>query len=198
MRYIAIEREYGSGGTEIARELAKVCNIPCYGQEILERASVKMNMPVESIQRYEEKATNSLMYSLYMLSQVQSGNGEILSTEGKVFYEEQNAIRELAHQGSAIFLGHCASETLKECGEVIRVYIHADTETKKERIKSEYGISESHISEIERKNNRRRANYFTTNTQKRWDDYHIYDIVLDSSKLGIDGSVNVLKGLILR
>ena len=37
--YITIEREYGSGGTKIARRLAEECGIPCYGQEILEAVS---------------------------------------------------------------------------------------------------------------------------------------------------------------
>ena len=35
-KYITIEREYGSGGTEIARRVAEECGIPCYGKEILE------------------------------------------------------------------------------------------------------------------------------------------------------------------
>ena len=44
MKYLTIEREYGSGGTKIARELAKICEVPCYGEEILEAASRKMHL----------------------------------------------------------------------------------------------------------------------------------------------------------
>lgn len=40
--YITIEREYGSGGTKIARRLAEECGIACYGAEILEAVSRKM------------------------------------------------------------------------------------------------------------------------------------------------------------
>ena len=85
MRYITIEREYGSGGTKIARALAARCEIPCYGQEILEKASEKLGVPPEEIRNYEEKATNSLLYSMYMVSQVQRGNWDMVSKEGKVF-----------------------------------------------------------------------------------------------------------------
>ena len=35
-RYITIEREYGSGGTQIGKKLGEICNVPCYGREILE------------------------------------------------------------------------------------------------------------------------------------------------------------------
>lgn len=37
--YITIEREYGSGGTKIARKLASITGVPCYGHEILEAVS---------------------------------------------------------------------------------------------------------------------------------------------------------------
>ena len=136
-----------------------------------------------------------MLYSLYMLCQTSSLSGEMLSSEGKVFVEEQNAIKEFANQGSAIFMGHCASEALKEYDNVIRVYVHADDKTKKERIMADYGIAEANVSIAEKKNNRRRSGYYTANTQKKWSDFRNYDIVLDSSKLGIEGCVNVLAGL---
>lgn len=195
MKYITIEREYGSGGTLIGKNLAERCQIPCYGQEILERASERLQISVDEIRKYEEKVTNSMLYSLYMLCQTSSLSGEMLSSEGKVFVEEQNAIKEFANQGSAIFMGHCASEALKEYDNVIRVYVHADDKTKKERIMADYGIAEANVSIAEKKNNRRRSGYYTANTQKKWSDFCNYDIVLDSSKLGIEGCVNVLAGL---
>ncbi len=46
-KYITIEREYGSGGTKIARRLAEECGLACYGQEILEAVSKTLNIPVE-------------------------------------------------------------------------------------------------------------------------------------------------------
>lgn len=42
IRYITIEREFGSGGTKIARCLSESTGIPCYGKEILENASKKL------------------------------------------------------------------------------------------------------------------------------------------------------------
>ena len=195
MKYITIEREYGSGGTTIGKKLAEKCKIPCYGQEILERASERLQISVDEIRNYEEKATNSVLYSFYMLSQASSLSNEMISREGKVYVEEQNAIQEFADRGSAIFLGHCASEALKERDNVIHVYIHADAETKKQRIMEDYGVPEVNVSVVERKNNKRRGSYYAANTQKKWNDYRNYDIVLDSSRLGIDGCVNILAGL---
>ena len=39
INYITIEREYGSGGTEIARRVAEEIGIPCYGREILDEVA---------------------------------------------------------------------------------------------------------------------------------------------------------------
>lgn len=77
-RYITIEREYGSGGSTIGKELSKVCNVPCYGREILETVAQKRGISVERIDQYEEKATGSLMYSLFLMNRVQAGDANML------------------------------------------------------------------------------------------------------------------------
>ena len=59
IRYVTIEREYGSGGTEIADRVAKECGISCYGREILEIAAAKLHISVEEAQQYEENASAS-------------------------------------------------------------------------------------------------------------------------------------------
>lgn len=195
MVHIAVERECGSGGTQIAEKLAEKCGVPCYGTEILEKVADVLNMSVEQVRSNEEKVTGSLLWSLYMLSQTASAESQILTDSGKIFVEEQRIIKNAAEQGSAVFLGHCAGEALKDSMDVIRVFIHADTDSKHRRIHEEYNIPENMAESFEKKNNRRRASYYYANTQKKWNDYCNYDIVLDSTRLGIDGCVNVLEGL---
>lgn len=122
-RYITIEREYGSGGTKIARRLSEACGVPCYGHEILEAVAKKQGIPVERINQYEEKATGSVLYTMFVMSRVQTGNPDMLTAEGKVFLDEQLEIRRLATAGPAIFLGHCACDALKDQKGVVKVFI---------------------------------------------------------------------------
>lgn len=194
-KYITIEREYGSGGTKIAYNLAKECNIPCYGREILEAVAAKRDISVEQIQHYEEKASSSILYTLYVMSCMQSGDTNMLTQEGQIFVEEQEQIQKLAAEGPAIFLGHCASEALKDQKGVVRVFIYADGEDKKERIKRDYGIAESRLETTQRYFDKKRSNYYHANTGRRWNDLRNYDITLNSSVLGTEGAVAVLKGL---
>lgn len=195
-RYITIEREYGSGGTQIARQLAGECGISCYGREILEAVSRRLTVPVEQIETYEEKVSNSFLYTSFMLSRIQTGNADLLTTEGHIFVAEQQEIVRLAGSGPAVFIGHCASEALKD-RKVLKVFIRcSDDAEKKKRIAEEYGIPSANIDATRRRFDSRRARYYFANTAAKWEDLRNYDIVLDSAKIGIDGCVAALKGLI--
>lgn len=195
-RYITIEREYGSGGTKIARRLSEISGVPCYGHEILEAVAKKQGIPVERINQYEEKATGSLIYSMFVMSRVQTGDPNMLTEEGKVFLDEQLEIRRIAMEGPAIFLGHCASDALREQKGVVKVFIHSeDEEEVKNRIAKDYGIASEEVEATRRFYNKKRAGYFRANTGHDWKDLKNYDVVLDSAKLGVEGCVNVLKGI---
>ena len=195
-RYITIEREYGSGGTKIARRLSEVSGVPCYGREILEAVAKKQGIPVERINQYEEKATGSLIYSMFVMSRVQTGDPNMLTKEGKVFLDEQLEIRRLAMEGPAIFLGHCASDALRDQKGVIKVFIHSENEEEvKNRIAKDYGIAPGDVESTRRFYNKKRAGYFRANTGNEWKDLKNYDVVPDSAKLGIEGCVNILKGI---
>ena len=179
-QYITIEREFGSGGTRIGELLAKECKMPCYGREILECVARKYDISVEQIEQYEEGVTNSFLYTVFVMSKAQSGDMNMLS-----------------ENGSAVFMGHCASEALKDRKGVVKVFIHADDAFKQKRIQEDYQISPNRMEFLRKKYDKKRANYYRANTMKRWDDYRNYDIVLNSGKLGIEGCVKVLKGLLV-
>lgn len=197
-RYITIEREYGSGGTQIARQLAQATGIPYYGQEILENVSKKIHMTIDEIRKYEEGVTNSLLYTFYMMAQAHSGSSDMLAKEGHVFVAEQSEIQKLAKQGKAIFVGRCASEALKDQKGVVKVFIRCSNDHEKEqRIIEEYGIDKSEVERTKKRIDKRRADYYYANTARRWNDYNNYDIMLDSASLGIDGCVEVLKSVLL-
>lgn len=197
-KYIAIEREYGSGGTTIARRLSQVSGLPCYGQEILEAVASRLNTSVDNIQRYEETVSSSLLYTIALLGQTTTGKASTLCPEDQIFLEEQAEIRRFAGNGPAIFLGHCACEALKDRAGLVKVFIFADEEEKRRRVIQDYHISLENVDAVKKRFDKKRANYFFANTAKRWADLKNYDIALNSSQLGIDGCVSALRGLLER
>ena len=196
IRYVTIEREYGSGGTEIAERVAEECGISCYGREIMERAAAKLHISVEEAQYYEENASNSFLYSMFVMSQAQAGSTDMLPMEGKLYVEEHSTISDLAHQGKAVFVGHCASEAPKGEHGVLRVFIRADEESKKKRAVEVYGIPQQDADKVCRRYNKKRASYYAFNTTKKWEDPDNYDMILDSSVIGIDGCVKAIAALV--
>lgn len=194
-KYITIEREYGCGGGIIATQLAEKCGFSCYGSEILDKVAEKYGIPVEQMQKYEETVTNSFLYSLYVMNKAQSGDPDMITEEGHLYLAEQAIIKELAQNGPAVFVGHCASSALEGRKDVLRVFIGADKESKKTRCMEEYGIAKEKVESTMKRFDKKRANYFYANTTKKWTDERNYDLILDSGKLGVDGCVAALKGL---
>lgn len=196
-RYVAIEREYGSGGTEIARKLAEECGIPCYGREILETVAKEHQVSSETLEAYEECATNSFLYSIYLMSQVPMGETNLNSREGNLYLAEQRCIRRYAGEGPAVFLGHCAAAALRDKESVLKVFIGADMEFRKQRSCQEYHLTEKQAEENIRRFDKKRSVYFEANTARKWRDNTCYDLILNSGMLGIDGCVAALKGILL-
>jgi cytidylate kinase len=122
----------------------------------------------------------------------------MLTEDGQIFVAEQEEIQKLAKQGSAIFLGHCASEALREEEGVVKVFIRcSDSAQKRERIIKDYGIDKAEVDYVRERFDKKRANYYYANTKSKWKDFSSYDIVLDSATLGIDGCAAILGGLLL-
>lgn len=192
-QYLVMEREYGSGGTQISRQLSKALDIPCYGREILETVARKYEVPIERMENYEEKATNSFLYSVYLMSKMDIGQANLASAETNIYLEEQKVIQEYAAAGPGIFIGHCAAQALKERKNVLQVFIHAEHAVRLERAVQEYQVPQAEAEKVLRKFDKKRANYYKANTSIEWKDFNEYDMVLNSGSIGIEGCVEILR-----
>lgn len=191
--YAVIEREYGSAGTAIGAKLSEISGIPCYGSEILERVSDRLDIDIARIQQYEEKTTNSFLYSIYLMGRMQETAGNPLSNEDAIYLEEQKVIKDLAAKGPSIFVGRCAVNALDNRNDVLKVFIRADKPLRKERAIADYGIKSREADAVIQKFDKKRSNYYTVNTGKDWRDAANYHLILDSGKLGIEGCANIIR-----
>lgn len=193
MRYsvIAIEREYASGGREIGEKLAEKLGIPCYGQEILEKAAAQIGLPVDELSFLEESMTGSLLFSLNMLASVTSGRGVDLTKAQKLALVEADIIRDIS-TNPCVIIGRSAAGLLKDNDNALKVFIHADFETRRERAVGVYRIDPDLTESVLRRNDRRRADYFKAATGAGWKDAKTYHMLLNSGKLGINPAVDIL------
>jgi cytidylate kinase len=197
-KYVVIEREYGSAGTRIGELLSEMSGLPCYGRSILEQVSERLQIPVAQIEQYEEKATNSFLYSVYCMGKLTTGVNDYLSDEAKIYLEEQEVIRSIVAQGPAIFIGRCASNAVNERDDALHVFIHADKSVRRERAVREYGILPEQVDNVIHKFDKKRSNYYSEFTGKKWRDYQNYEMVLDSGRLGIENCAGMIWDLMNR
>ncbi len=190
--YAVIEREYGSGGTEIGRRVSVLGGIPSYGSEILERVSENLHIDVGRIQQYEEKATNSFLYSIYLMGRIDDGSRDSLSREEQIYLEEQKVIRELSEMGPCVFVGRCAVNAFEDRKDVLKVFIRADRGLRVKRAVESYGIETSEADGVVHRFDRKRSSYYSANTGKNWHDAENYHLVLDSGKLGLESCAGLI------
>lgn len=104
---------------------------------------------------------------------------------------ESDQIRELA-KSPCIILGRCASEILKNQSNVINIYVSADKDFRVNRIMQLFNIERIQAEILLEETDRQRAAYYFANTGKTWGDVRNYQIILNTSDIGIENCANVL------
>ena len=193
---ITIGRQFGSGGKEIGEKLAKAFDIPCYDKELLSRAAKESGFCEELIQTHDERPTNSFLYNLVMdtYSFGYNAAGMIdMPISQKVFLAQFDAIKKMAAEGPCIIVGRCADYALADYENNLSIFIHGDTPCKIKRIMEKYDLSENKAKDMILKKDRQRQSYYNYYSSKKWGASESYDLSVNSSILGIDGTVELIK-----
>ena len=138
-----IEREFGSGGHIVGEKLAQLLNIPFYDSQIVDMAAKNAGVSRKIFEGFDEKPTNSFLYSLVMGSYTAAGSlthSSDLNMSDKLFMEEAKIIREAADKGPCVVVGRCGSYVLRERKDVVRVFCTADTQTLSARSSSDIAV----------------------------------------------------------
>ncbi|MGN0378663.1 MAG: AAA family ATPase [Butyrivibrio sp.] len=193
---ITVGREYGSAGRQIAMQLAKELGIKCYDKELLAYAAKESGLAEELFVNNDEKPTNSFLYSLvmdtYSVGYPSSSYMDVPISQ-KVFMAQYDAIKKLAEEESCIIVGRCADYALKDNPRCISVFIKAAMDAKIKRIMRIYDYTESKARDLIIKTDKKRSSYYNFYSNKKWADSRSYDLCLDSSILGIDGTVKMIR-----
>lgn len=196
---ITIGRQFGSAGREIGYKVAKDLGIKLYDKEMLDRAAKESGICQELFETHDEKPTNSFLYSLVMDTYslgYSSGSYTDMPINHKLFLAQFDAIKKIADEGPCILVGRCADYALEEYDNVLSVFIHADMNARIRRIARIYDLTDAKVKEMINKTDKKRSSYYNYYTNKRWGDSKSYDICLNSSVLGIDGTAEAIEKLI--
>lgn len=195
-KVITITRQYGSGGREIGRKLAGAYEIPFYDNEIITRAAKETGFAEAAFEHVEDKAANSLLYSIAMGMNM-FNNQEVgysgLSLDDRIFLAQSNVIRRVVKEGPCVIVGKCADYILKDKENVVNLFIKASVDFRIHRSIQIDGLPEDKAAELVLKKDKSRANYYKYHSGERWDNVLNYDLAIRSDLCGIDGTVACIK-----
>ena len=194
---ITIGRQFGSGGREIGELVAKKYGIKCYDKELLSRAAKESGFCEEMIQNHDERPTNSFLYNLVMDTYSFGYNASSfvdMPISHKVFLAQFDTIKKIAEEGPCVIVGRCADYALSDFDNVLNIFIHAEEACKIKRIKERFDDikTDEQARDMMNKKDKQRQSYYNYYSSKKWGRADSYDLCINSSILGIEGTVKFI------
>lgn len=187
---INVGRQFGSGGKLVALALGKKLGIPVYDQELISKAAEQSGFSKELFAKSDEKR-NLLALSSFIVDVGRFGSADNYVSDNQLFVIQSNVIRSIADKGSAIFIGRCADYILRD-RPCLDVFISASDEVRIKRVAERMGITPEQAESLMQKKDRTRETYYNYFTFGNWGVASNYDLCVDSSVLGIDGTADMI------
>lgn len=192
---ITIGRQSGSGGKEIGQKVAEKLGVKCYDKELLALAAKESGLCEELFQSHDEKPTKSFLYSLvmdsYSFGYTSSGYMD-MPINHKIFLAQFEAIKALADREPCVIVGRCADYALEDYPNRVSIFVTGDDKAKIKRLAERNNVTEAKAKEIMMKTDKERSSYYNYYSSKKWGDVRSYDLCVNSSVLGIEGTVDLI------
>lgn len=198
---ITIGRQFGSAGQEIGALVAKKAGVPYYDKSIISRAAKESGLCEEIIEVHDERSTNSFLYNLVMDTYSFGYNASSfvdMPISHKIFLAQFDAIKAVAKEGPCVIVGRCADYALADQANVLNVFICGNESCKIKRVLERHPElkTDSKARDMIQKKDKQRASYYNYYSNAKWGQSSTYDVSINSSVLGIDGTVKVLKHIV--
>ena len=192
---ITIGRQSGSGGKEIGQKVAEKLGVKCYDKELLALAAKESGLCEELFQSHDEKPTKRCLYSLvmdsYSFGYTSSGYMD-MPINHKIFLAQFEAIKALADREPCVIVGRCADYALEDYPNRVSIFVTGDDKAKIKRLAERNNVTEAKAKEIMMKTDKERSSYYNYYSSKKWGDVRSYDLCVNSSVLGIEGTVDLI------
>ncbi len=182
---VAIGREFGSGGHAIAEKIAKELGIKMYDRNMLDEIAQEKNIKVEVLEKLDEQPKKLILSR--RVGAYSNSFEEILADMQFEYIEKKADSGE-----SFVVVGRCAESVLSGREELISIFVLGDKSVKKERVKELYNLSDMEASSKMHRHDRKRKQYHNRHADNKWGDSRGYDICINSSRLGVDKTADIL------
>ena len=197
---ITIGRQLGSGGTEVAERLAQELGVKVYDKALLQAAACESGIDASLFEQADENESTSLFgnfFSIHGSISEYLSSGSCIDND-RLFEIQSEAIRNIAQGESCIIVGRCAEYVLRDHPSRLSIFITADHADRVARIMRGEGLERNAAIEFIEKNDKKRRSYHDYYATTHWGEAASYDLCVNLSCLGVDGTVEFLKQYIIK
>ena len=186
-RAIAIERQYCSGGREIAKLAAEKLGFACYDKELAEMTAQELGVPYEQRVKYEE-LPSPVTFQLSF----KKGVDRSKNMHEAVFEVQAEIITKLVQKEPCIIVGRCADYILRNNVPTLTVFVCSSREARLQHASDCHGLTFEEAEYAIKRMDKKRAEYYRLNTRKEWDSMLGYDLCINSGRLGLEGAARLI------
>lgn len=187
---ITIGRQFGSGGKAVAHILGHKLGIPVYDNELIVEAAKKSGFSKDLFEGSDEKKRPFSLSSIFSSNRYGHFSDNYIN-DADLFRIQSETIRSLAEKGSAIFVGRASDFVLRDMGS-IDVFLTSPLEVRKGFVAEREGITPEAAGEMILKREKEREAYYNYLTFGNWGVASNYDLCIDSSLLGFEGTADLI------
>ena len=201
-KIITISREYGSGGSAIGKLVAEQLGWKYYDKQLIDLAADESGLSPKFIEKSEQSLSSGWLYNM-MLGSNYSSNYAAAATPNtlplvdQIYNAQRTIILKVAKESPCVIVGRCADYILKSSEEfdnsqMLNLFIYANPEDRVKRAIEAYNIPQKDANKIIAQVNKRRANHYNTFTEFTWGAYEHYDLLINSSYAGVEGTAKLI------
>ena len=201
IRIITIEREYGSGGGEIAEKLAARLGWKLWDQVLTQEIAKRMDCECHMVAKHEERedpATYRLLKAFMRGSFEGSSHAPRLKMVDTECVRDvtKKLIPEIAREGNSVIVGRGSAYYLCSHSDAFHVFIYAPIHERVRRLQLT-GKSEEEAEELAGTVDRDRADFIKRYFNVTWPARHCFHLMVNSA-MGDDAAVDIIVSAVER
>lgn len=187
---INIGRQFGGGGLAVASEIGKKLGIPVYDRELIKKAAQDSGFSAELFEQSDEKRRIFSLSAIF--TSIYTSPTENYMSDSGLFEIQCATIKKIAEQGSAVIVGRCSDYVLREMDCVLNVFLTSPLPVRVERICKRHNLDADKAEALILQKDKAREEYYNYYTFGNWGVASTYDLCIDSSRLGIEGTADYI------
>ncbi len=192
---ITISNRYGTGAIAVAQLVAQRLGYEFVDEQLPVVVAKRLNTSPQAVESAEDAGKT---VSERMLRALEFGTPELGGRQDAPDFDEdclreiQEAVREYAAHGNAVIVGRGANAILGRRPDVLRVFMYAPREWRIRHIMEGHNVDERTAGVEVDRIDRARTEYMQVYYGVKWLDHNNYDLALDTSVFGVEGSAEVI------